>query len=206
MPVVVSLGAGSEATSVTGWHHGTIPRTVLLSGVCGSGKTAITELGYERLREALGAPASIDTDRLFMMIDPDWALPYDSARAELVYRQVGLLAESFFDFGLDTVLVVGNALHTPEDLDLVLPPLLERGAVFHVTLDPSLTEIVRRVRQRGDEKTDEWLAAHVSWMRDKYGPWTARIDNTTLTPSETLRAIAAEIARGAGRLHATFGA
>ena len=91
-----------------------MPKTVLLSGVCGSGKTAITQLGYERLREALGATASIDTDRLFIMIDPDWALPYDSARAELVYRQVGLLAVSFFDFGLDTVLVVGNALHTPE--------------------------------------------------------------------------------------------
>lgn len=90
-----------------------MPRTVLLSGVWGSGKTAITELGYERLREALGATASIDTDRLFMMIDPDWALPYDSARAELVYRQVGLLAGSFFDFGLGTVLVVGNAYIRP---------------------------------------------------------------------------------------------
>ncbi|HZU74590.1 MAG TPA: hypothetical protein VE990_17670 [Acidimicrobiales bacterium] len=180
-------------------------RTILLSGACGSGKTAVADLGHKRLRAALGPTAVIGTDRLFMMLDPLWELPYEPDRLELVYRQVALLVASFFGFGVPTVMVVGNALHTPSELDLLLVDLLEAGEVFHVTLDPSLAEIIRRVRLRGDDKTEEWLASHVEWMRAKYGSWTARIDNSALSPGQTLDALAEVIDQGGGRLVETFG-
>lgn len=181
-----------------------MPRTILLSGACGSGKTAVAELGYRRLKAELGPTAVIDTDRLFMMVDPLWELPYDPARLELVFRQVGALVSSFFDFGLPTVLVVGNALHTPSELDLLLPDLQAAGEVFHVTLDPSPDEIIRRIRLRGDDKTDEWLTSHVRWMRERYGPWTARIDNTALSPEETLASLSEALEQGLGRLVGPF--
>jgi hypothetical protein len=52
-----------------------------------------------------------------MMIDPLLELPYDERRGRLMYRQVAALACSFFDFGIETVLIVGNALHTREGVD-----------------------------------------------------------------------------------------
>lgn len=183
----------------------TRPRTILLSGACGAGKTSIAKLGYPRLSALWGPTAALDTDTLFMMVDPHWELPYEERRARLVLRQVGLLAGSFLDAGFETMLVLGNALHSPDGLDLFLPALLERGDVFHITLDPSLDEIVRRVAARGDDRTFEWLDTHVDWMRAGYERWTCRIDNTALTPDETAERIATEIARGCGRLTAPFG-
>lgn len=97
-------------------------------------------------------------------------------------------------------MIGGNALHTRAEIDPLIARLARHGEVFHVTLDPSLEEIVRRVERRGGDKTAEWLETHVAWMREKYGPWTSRIDNTTLGPIETLHEIAARIAAGEGRL------
>jgi adenylylsulfate kinase-like enzyme len=184
----------------------TTPRTILLSGACGSGKTSIAQLGYRRLSASWGRTATLDTDTLFMMVDPHWELPFEERRGTLVVRQVGLLASSFLDDGFETMLVLGNALHSSEELDLFLPSLLERGDVFHVTLDPSLEEVVRRVAARGGDKTADWLATHVAWMRERYESWTCRIDNTSLSPSETVDLITAQIALGCGRLTRTFGA
>lgn len=181
------------------------PRTILLSGACGAGKSSIALLGYRRLSAAWGPTATLDTDTLYGMVDPHWELPYEERRNDLVPHQVGLLASSFLEAGFATMLVLGNALHTPSELDVFLPALLERGDVFHVTLDPSLEEIVRRVAARGGDKTPEWLATHVAWMRDRYEPWTCRIDNSTLTPSQTVDRIAEEIDGGCGRLTGTFG-
>ena len=180
------------------------PRTILLSGACGSGKTTIAQLGYRRLSAAWGPTATLDTDTLYGMVDPHWELPYEERRNDLVPVQVGLLASSFLDAGFATMLVLGNALHTPADLEVFLPALLARGDVFHVTLDPSLDEIVRRVEARGADKTPEWLDSHVSWMRERYEPWTCRIDNSALTPLQTVERIAAELRRGCGRLTRRF--
>lgn len=181
------------------------PRTILLSGACGSGKTSIAQLGHRRLTASWGPTATLDTDTLFTMVDPHWELPYEERRGLLVLRQVGLLASSFLDDGFATMLILGNALHTGEELDVFLPALLERGDVFHVTLDPSIEEIVRRVAARGGDKTPEWLATHVEWMRERYEPWTCRIDNSSLSPSETVDLLTSQIARGCGRLTGTFG-
>lgn len=62
-------------------------RTILLSGACGSGKTSIAQLGYRRLAASWGPTATLDTDTLYLMVDPHWALPYDERRNALVLRQ-----------------------------------------------------------------------------------------------------------------------
>jgi chloramphenicol 3-O-phosphotransferase len=180
-----------------------VARTILIGGACGAGKTSIARLGHAALQPMFGSTASIDTDTMFMMIDPNWELPYDERRARLMHRQVAMLAESFLDFGVDTVLVVGNALHGREAVQLLLEPLLPRGDVFHFLLDPDLHEIRRRVRARGDDKSDEWLQTHVDWVRDQCEGWTVRIDNTALTPRETAQAIARALEAGVGRLTAS---
>jgi hypothetical protein len=78
--------------------------------------------------------------------------------------------------------------------------VLRVGDVYHVTLDPSLAETQRRVEARGGDKTREWVSAHVTWMRARYGPWTCRIDNTLLDPEAAIAEIARRTSRGEGRL------
>lgn len=181
------------------------PRAILLSGACGSGKTSVLQAGHVRLAATFGRIAGLDTDWLYMFVDPKWELPYERWRTELALRQCGLLATSFFDAGFDTVIIAGNALHTPKELDVLLVEILERADVFHVTLDPSLDTITARVAARGGDKTPEWLRTHVSWMREKYEAWTALVDNSDLTVDGTISEIARRVERGEGRLVTPFG-
>jgi hypothetical protein len=176
-------------------------RTVLLSGACGAGKTSLLRLGYRRLSPYFGRVATLDTDWFFMLVDPNWELAHDERDGDLMHRQCGMLARSFFDAGFETVLIGGNALHTRDgSFDALIESLRARGNVYHFTLDPSLDEIIRRVEARGGDKTREWLGEHVAWMRDRDAPWTSRIDNSAMSPTETAAVIAERITLGEGLL------
>jgi len=73
--------------------------------------------------------------------------------------------------------------------------------VYHVTLDPSLDAIRARIEQRGGmDITPDGIAEHVEWMRARYRDWTCRIDNTAMTPAETVAEIARRIAHGEGHI------
>lgn len=174
--------------------------TLLISGACGAGKSALLTLGYRAYSAVWGPTATFDTDTLLMMVDPRWELTHDERRLPLLYEQCAVLAESFLMGGLSWVVIGGNALHTPSEMEPLVARVLSLGALFHVTLDPSLSEIKRRVARRGGDKTDEWLETHVRWMREKYEPWSCRIDNSELTPLETLHSIAERVQAGEGHI------
>lgn len=176
--------------------------TLLLSGACGSGKSTLLTLGYRAYSAVWGPTATFDTDALLMMVDPRWELAHEERRLDLMYEQCVVLATSFLANGLAWVAIGGNALHTPAEIAPLVEGLLDVGEVFHVTLDPSIDEIRHRVAQRGGDKTDEWLGVHAAWMREKYESWTCRVDNSNLTPLETLHEIAARVSSGEGRLSA----
>lgn len=175
-------------------------RTILLSGACGSGKSTIMRLGYRMLEAHLGPTATIDTDAILMMVDPRWELSHDERRLDLAGHQCCLLAESFLTRGFECVIIGGNGLHTPEEINDLIARLLRLGDVYHVTLDPSLPEIQRRVASRGGDQTPEWLVDHVSWMRARYREWTCRIDKSAHGPEATLAHIAERTGRGEGRI------
>lgn len=175
-------------------------KTILLSGACGAGKSSLMGLGYRKLSARWGPTATIDTDTIMMMVDPRWELTHEERRLELAGYQCWLLAKSFFADGFDCVVIGGNGLHTPSEINDLVELLLTAGDVYHVTLDPSPDEIQRRVAERGGDHTPEWLAVHVEWMREKYRDWTCRVDNTRLTPEETLAEIAERVGRGEGKI------
>lgn len=179
-----------------------MPKTILLSGACGSGKSTVMTLGYRALHAYWGPTATIDTDLILMMVDPRWELAHEERRLELAGHQCWLLARSFLTNGFECVIVGGNGLHTPSEVNELIRLLLEVGDVCHVTLDPELSEIQRRVARRGGDQTAEWLADHVEWMKARYREWTCRIDNTALSPEQTLAEIAARVGRGEGRISA----
>ena len=72
---------------------------------------------------------------------------------------------------------------------------------FHVSLDPSLDVLRDRIARRGDDRSDDWLRTHVEWMRERYAEgWTYVIDNSAMTPDETLDAVVAAVESGAAKL------
>lgn len=175
-------------------------RSILLSGACGSGKSTMMALGYRAREVHCGPTATIDTDTILMMVDPRWELAHEERWYELAGYQCWLLARSFLTAGFDCVIIGGNGLHSPEEINELVTLLLGLGEVYHVTLDPSLSEIQRRVANRGGDHTPEWLAGHVEWMRARYRSWTCRIDNTSLSPQAVLAEIVERTGRGEGRL------
>jgi AAA domain len=137
-------------------------KSILLSGACGSGKSTLMALGYRALEVHWGPTATIDTDTILMMVDPRWELPHEERRYELAGYQCWLLARSFLTAGFGCVIIGGNGLHTPEEINGLVTLLLRLGEVYHVTLDPSLSEVQRRVAKRGGDQTPEWVAGHTT--------------------------------------------
>ncbi|WP_405059454.1 hypothetical protein OG474_42940 [Kribbella sp. NBC_01505] len=177
-----------------------MPRTVFLSGPAGSGKTTILRLSHDLKLTTWGRTAAIDTDQLFLMVDPHWDLPYDDARTALVLRQSARLTESFIGAGYDNVLIAGNAIHDAIDLNPVIPDLLKLGQVFHISLDPSEEAVLHRTADDPD-RSPAHLINDLHLLRAKRSPWSAPVDNSTLSPLETLQQIAHLIRTGKGEIH-----
>ncbi len=176
------------------------PRTVFLSGAAGSGKTTVLRLSHDVKLSVWGRTAAIDTDQLFLMVDPHWDLPYDDARTALVLRQAAQLAESFFGADYENVVIAGNAIHDAIDLNPVIPDLLRLGRVFHLTLDPSEEAVLARTADDPD-RSPAHLLNELHGQRAKRSPWSALVDNSTLTPLETLQKIAHLVQQGEGEIH-----
>jgi hypothetical protein len=167
----------------------------------GSGKSTVMSLGYRALEAQFGPTATIDADTISMMVDPKFELADDERHLDLCGYQCWLLAQSFLTAGFECVMIGSNGFHTPEEgLNDMVAFLLSAGAVYHVTLDPSIVEIQRRVATRGSDFSPDSLAEHVAWMRARYREWTCRIDNTSMSPEATLAEIAERTGRGEGRI------
>lgn len=176
-----------------------MPRTVFLSGPAGSGKTTILQLSHDEKLAIWGRTAAIDTDQLFLMVDPHWDLPYDDASTALVLRQCVSLAESFFGADYENVLIAGNSIHDAIDLNPVIPDLLRLGRVFHLSLDPTEEAVLRRTS--GDpDRSPAHLMNDLHNLRAKRSPWSAPVDNSNLSPLETLQEIARVVEAGEGEL------
>ncbi|GAA0936277.1 hypothetical protein GCM10009554_23670 [Kribbella koreensis] len=177
-----------------------MPRTVFLSGPAGSGKTTVLRLSYAEKVATWGRTAAVDTDQLFLMVDPQWDLPYDDARTALVLRQCVQLAESFFAADYENVLIAGNSIHDAIDLNPVIPDLLRIGQVFHCSLTPTTEAVLRRTANDPDRSPAHLLDDHRN-LRTKRSPWSAPVDNSVLTPLETLQEVARLVASGEGQVH-----
>jgi hypothetical protein len=185
-------------------------KTILLSGACGSGKTSAMQLMRKYLLPNLGDTAVIDVDRVYTMVDPDYWIPFPEAEAywSLARRQCALLAKSYFVSGFGGVVIGGNSVHQKDRLNEILGTLLEVSEIHHVTLDPDPEMIKQRILARSgahdDIKTPEWVDSHVRYMREHYEAWTARIDNSALSPDETVQAIYHAVLCNRGRLTQNF--
>ena len=175
-------------------------RCVLLSGPSGSGKTTACRLGYRAMAAAWGHPAAaIDTDQLYLNVDARWELPYDDARNAMVLAQAAQLTISLFEHGWQTVIICGNSLFDPADTAPVLTRLCPVAEVYHVTLTPALPAVLTRCAATPGLDPSR-LAADVELLARKPHPGSARLDNSDMTPEQTLTELARLVDNGAGRL------
>ncbi|OIV36551.1 hypothetical protein BIV57_15450 [Mangrovactinospora gilvigrisea] len=175
-------------------------RVVLLSGPAGAGKTTVCRLGHSAMAAAWGHPAAaIDTDQLYFNVDARWELTYDDDRNAMVLEQAAQLAASLFAHGWPTVLICGNSLFDPVDTAPFVARMSPVAAVHHVSLAPTAEAVVARCAGQPDRQADA-LAAEVRRLEGRPHPGSARLDNSALTPEQTLVALAALVDGGAGRI------
>jgi len=65
-----------------------MPKSILLSGACGSGKSSLMTLGYRALEPHFGRTATIDADTVLTMVDPRWELEHEERQLDLAGGRV----------------------------------------------------------------------------------------------------------------------
>ncbi len=186
-------------------------RIVIVSGACGVGKSETLRSMRGALKGLVSDVAVLETDHFYMIIDPLWAVPYEQAGRyhELSGFLLQETARRLAQKGFDWVAIASNGLYEESHVREFADPFLTDGiAVHHVTLDPGEKTLQKRMADRqskfglavDDIKTPEWLRSQLLWFRDRYGPWTSVIDNSSLTPTETAKAIYEEVCSGKGRI------
>lgn len=149
---------------------------------------------------AWGHPAAaIDTDQLYLNVDARWELPYDDARNAMVLAHAAQLAISLSEHGWHTVIICGNSLFDPTDTTPVLTRLRPVAEVYHVTLTPALPAVLARCATTPDRDPAR-LAADVELLARKPHPGSAHLDNSEMTPEQTLTELARLVDTGTGRL------
>ena len=185
-------------------------RIVIVSGACGVGKSEALRSMRNALAGRVADVAVLETDHFYMIIDPLWEVP--QTEAQTYFELSGFLlretAQRLVRAGFDWIAIGSNGLYEESHVREFARPLLEDGvAVHHVTLDPGLETLEERLAHRirahdyavDEMKTPEWLRSQLSWFRDRYGPWTSVIDNSSLTPSQTAEAIYEVVESGKSR-------
>jgi hypothetical protein len=186
-------------------------RIVIVSGACGVGKSEVLRSMRRELGDRVADVAVLETDHFYMIIDPHWDIPYDEGKRyhDLSGFLLQQAARHLARKGFDWVAIGSNGLNEESHVREFAEPFSRDGCVVHhVTLDPGPETLVKRMAhriQRHDYtvdaiKTPEWLTSQLEWFRDRYGPWTFVIDNSSLTPSETVLAIYDAVENGKGRL------
>lgn len=153
------------------------------------------------MADAWGHPAAaIDTDQLYFNVDARFELAYDDARNAMVLSQAAELAISLFGHGWQTVIICGNSLFDPGDTAPVLARLCPVAEVYHVTLVPALQAVLARCGTGLPGRGPSRLAEDAEIHARKRHPGSALLDNSALTPQQTLAELARLVSIGAGHL------
>jgi RNase adaptor protein for sRNA GlmZ degradation len=178
-------------------------RLVFVIGPCGAGKSAALHRMRAVLGDRVGEIAVLETDTIYMMIDPTWS-EYNERRATICRLITARTAAEFFRAGFNWVVVGSNGLQDREHVDTFLTEIPADVEAFHLFLDPSTSAVRSRITGRAHpidaHKTPEWIETNVAWMRGYHNPDSARIDNSDLDIDQTVEAIYKAIIAGDGRI------
>jgi chloramphenicol 3-O-phosphotransferase len=177
-------------------------RIVVVSGACGAGKSAT----LRAMVDVLDDVATLETDRFYMMFDPEWKLDFPEAQPYWD-RGMALLRRTvvgFVERDTDLIAVASNGIQHSFLARAFARSMPGGVPVHHVTLDPGLDVVKERIAQRAapeeEQKVPDWVEGQLTWFRQRYGRWTHVIDNARLTPEETAAAVHDAVAGGCALL------
>ena len=177
---------------------------VLVIGACGVGKTSTLARMRPVLGTRVGEVAVVETDTVYMMIDPTWSIEDKAPHLAYTGLLTARIVSEFVRARYEWIVIGSNGLQDPQSVDRFVDLLPPDADVFHTMLDPEVAVVQGRIAARAHPldagKAPEWVAANVEWMRGSIDDRTARIDNSTLTVDQTVEAIHAAVRRGEGRL------
>lgn len=153
------------------------------------------------LGDRVGEIAVLETDTIYMMIDPTWS-EYNDRNAAVTGLVTARTAAEFIRQGFNWIVVGSNGLQDRDDVDAFLTEVPASVEVFHLFLDPAPSAVEQRIAARAHpidaHKTPEWIAENVAWMRSYHRPESGRIDNSDLDIDQTVEAIYAAVTAGRG--------
>lgn len=165
---------------------------VLVSGPSGSGKSTMRRV----LKQTLGTRfnnriAGVEIDDIYRFIDPRFNANNHLEIWRMARESTGHLVRGMLLGEIDSVFIFGNTIFSNEQIEDVLKNIIieDQVSFYHVTLAPSRETVASRLKKR-QQSVPDWIDSHLAerqpYLKEK---WTTLIDNSKITPEETLEAI-----------------
>ncbi|OES46723.1 hypothetical protein [Domibacillus iocasae] len=176
-------------------------KIVFISGASGAGKTTLCEVLTTRISPAYRYEiAGIDMDEVYKFVDRRFSSRYGEQLYKLARQNTGSLTNNFLQNGIHTVFIFGIEVYNKQYVREVLA-CVEMDAqtqVYHFTLTPPKSKIIERLMKR-QNKVPHWFHMHLLERQHYYdAKWTVPIDNSSLTPPETIDIILQKVIKTKG--------
>ncbi|OLN22141.1 hypothetical protein BTO30_11240 [Domibacillus antri] len=171
-------------------------KIVFVSGASGVGKTTLCEILTSQIGPSYNDEiAGIDMDEVYKFVDRGFCSPHGDRLYKLARVNTGSLTNNFLQNGIHTVFIFGIEIYNKKRVKDVLDcvKIDEKTHVYHFTLTPPKKKIVERLKKR-QKYVPEWFHMHLLEREYYYNAkWTIPIDNSNMTPRETLGIILKKI-------------
>ncbi|MBP3950876.1 AAA family ATPase [Bacillus suaedae] len=167
-------------------------KVIFISAPSGAGKTTVRKTLDETIASNFNNNIfKIEIDAMYKEINPNFRAKNHLEIWKKARENTGHLIKEKLDEGTEAIFVVGNTIFSDQRMQEVLKPIqAEDGVEFiHITLAPTRSELARRLKKRRGS-VPKWIDSHLA-EREPYleAKWTNVIDNSKMTPEQTVTAI-----------------
>ncbi|OMP66345.1 ATP-binding cassette domain-containing protein [Domibacillus epiphyticus] len=171
-------------------------KIVFVSGASGAGKTTLCEILTSQVGPLYNDEiAGIDMDEVYKFVDRGFCSPHGDRLYKLARQNTGCLTNNFLKNRIHTVFIFGIEIYNKQRVNDVLDfvQMDEKTQVYHFTLTPPKKKIIERLIKRQNH-VPRWFQMHFLEREYYYdAKWTIPIDNSHMTPHETLSIILEKI-------------
>ncbi|GAE33088.1 AAA family ATPase [Halalkalibacter akibai] len=164
---------------------------VFVSAPSGAGKSTMRKVVPKVLENHFqNGIAGIEIDDIYRFLDPEFKAKHHLEVWKAARESTGHLANGLLKGNIDVVFIFGNTIFSEEQVKDVRKNIESMNVAFyHITLAPTRDTLAKRLVKRQSTVPD-WLDSHLA-ERQPYveANWTNVIDNSNLTPEETVQAI-----------------
>lgn len=174
-------------------------KVIFISAPSGAGKTTVRKAIADTIGSYFNNNiAKIEIDAMYKEINPNFRAKNHLEIWKKARENTGHLIKEKLNEGTEAIFVVGNTIFSEQRMQEVLTPIQYEDEVdfIHITLAPTRSELARRLKKRRGS-VPKWIDSHLA-ERQPYldAKWTNIIDNSKMTPEQTVKAIYEVIKNG----------